>query len=217
MLVVLDMLYRTKLGLSLATVLLVLIVVPNASADPLQIVTQSSGFQFSGVGSNGNGTGITDFDILIGHPGSASHTIDAAGGSFTTVINPLTFLPGFTGCGSAGTYQINFSQLLTVNGQTLTLNGIASLTVGRFQDSISILSSQPLIFQFDTFTVSASVLPVTITGEENGCYHDFLSIHFEVTPKGNSEPVPEPATLLLLGTGLTGIAVRVRKRRRDKV
>lgn len=211
------MLVRTKIGLSLATLVLVLMVVPTANADPLQIFTQSGGFHLSGLGSNGNGTGINDFDVLIGEPGSASHTVDSSGGSFTTVINPLTFIQGFTGFGSEGTYQINFSQLLTVNGQTLTLNGTGALTIGTFQDSISILSSEPLLFQFDTFTVSASVLPNTVHGgNQNGAYCDFLSVRFEVTPNRDSEPIPEPATLLLLGTGLTGIAAKVRKRRKAR-
>jgi hypothetical protein len=208
------MLSKTKFVLGLVAFVVVLVQAPATSADPLHIITQSGGFQLTGLGNNG--TGNIDSDGLLGDPGSVSHMVDTAGGSFTATINQLTFLPGFTGFGSAGTYQFNFSQLLTVNGQTLTLNGIGSLTVSNYLDSISILSSEPLLFQFDTFTVSASVLPVNLSGGDGGTYYDFLCAQFVVTPNVNPDPVPEPATLLLLGTGLTGLAAKVRKRRKAK-
>jgi hypothetical protein len=209
------MLRKTKIGLSLATLVLLLMVVPTASADPLQIFTQTGGFQLTGLGNNGNGTPSNQFDVLIGDPHAASGTVDSMGGSFIAVINPLTFIQDFTGVGSEGTFPLNFSQLLTVNGQTQTLNLIGSLTIGTFHDSVSILSNAPILFQFDTFTVSATVLPVSIFGNENGAYHDFLCARFEVIPNSDTT-VPEPTTMVLLGTGLAGIAAKVRQRRKAK-
>lgn len=49
---------------------------------------------------------------------------------------------------------------------------------------------------------------------------DLTRAHLTSLPNGGSEKpvgtVPEPATLLLLGTGLTGIAAKMRKRRKQK-
>jgi hypothetical protein len=206
---------RTKFLFIAATFVSLLLVAPVANADPLQIITQSGGFQLTGLGNNGNGTPNNQFDVFIGDAHTESNTVDSSGGSFVALINPLTFVQDFTGIGSEGTYALNFSELATVNGQTQTLNLIGSLTIGTFHDSISLLTNSRIIWQFNTFTVSATVLPVTIFGADNGSYNDFLCAQFEVKPNCDTT-VPEPATMVLLGTGLAGIAAKVRQRRKAR-
>ena len=119
-----------KAGLGLVILLVGIAIAPVAKADPITI--QSSGFGLQNLGSNG--TINNGKDELIGAAVSITHNL-AGAGSFIALLNPLTFSTGPTGIGSSGNYLFNFSQLLTINGQTQMLNLSGSIDISPFVDT----------------------------------------------------------------------------------
>ncbi len=200
----------TKAGLGLAILLVSIAIAPAAKADPITI--QSNNFNLQGLGNNGSvANGV---DSLIGAAASSSHNVSGVR-SFIAVLNPLTFITGFTGIGSGGNHLFNFSQLVTINGQTQTLNIFGSINISATVDTVHILSSAPLTFNFTTFSVDVNVLPADIVGPgaDGGIFSDALMAEFTVMTR-DCNPVPEPATLSLLGLGLAGVAAKLRQRRK---
>ena len=63
------------------------------------------------------------------------------------------------------------------------------------------------------FTINLSTGVATLVGQIGSGY----LIRGLTTQVGQAAPVPEPATMILLGTGLAGIAAKVRKRRHAKM
>ncbi len=198
----------TKVSLAVAALIISFAVVPAAKADPITI--QSSGFNLPNLGNDG--TGISGLDLLVGAASSTTRNINGRG-SFIAALNPLEFTVGFTGANSAGPHLFNFSQLLTINGVTQTLNLSGRINISQFVDTVHIFQSAPLTFNFNTFTVTVTVLPTEIQGLGAGSFCGVLKAKIRVD---DCNPVPEPATLTLLGLGLAGIAAKARQRRKAK-
>lgn len=199
----------SRVSVILGAVFIIAAASAGVKADTLSI--QTGGFALHDLGNDGSVS--NGLDSLVGSAESTTQTFNGSG-VFTVLLNRLTFGEGFTGVNSPGTHDFNFSQSLTVNGVTQTMDLVGSIDIGITTDTVHILSSSPLTFHFGTFSVDVNVLPTSIFGPGDGTYFDVLNAQLTVTNDCN--PVPEPATLTLLGLGLAGTAAKLRQRRRRR-
>lgn len=206
-----------KMFLRIPMLLLLLMVVTVASASALPLPVAD----FGGVFSFNTTTGVANSNVrvtdVVYKDGSFTTTDDAiigaligtglSGWNFDQNTLTLTIDSGATNSFSIGNFLTGtlsnyaVSELSGVNGYQV--NALLSEMIYDAQGSV-------FIEQFEAATSGMDLAEVISFEIYLGTYGDTVLVNSQ----GKVAPVPEPATMLLMGTGLAGLAVARRRKAR---
>lgn len=178
----------------------------SANADP---VTFSTTGVFSLTGTNVVNFNSVNGTTTITFNGTTNPVNTPAGTSFGDLVVTTTVPANLIGPAIAGTFTLNFFQVSPAGSASLvgTLGGSIGFNTGIA--TLTFTTTSVNIGGF-VYTVNPSyTIALPVTGVGGGAGVGTTTIQGTVT--GSS--IPEPATMVLLGTGIAGLAARLRKRR----